>query len=90
MPKGRNIDLINRRNEALLRRYHYLTEKERLRFDDAIRLLSEKEFFISEERVMAIIRDFGHRISGLVIVPVPKVRKPRLSAGQLSLLFSES
>jgi len=90
MPKGRDKDLITRRNEALLRRYYYLTEKERLRFDDAIRLLSENEFFISEERVMAIIRDFGHQISGLVIMPVPKVRKPRLTAGQLSLLFTDA
>lgn len=90
MPKGRDSSLINRRNEALLRRYYYLTEKERLRFDDAIRILSENEFFISEERVMTIIRDFGHKIAGLVIMPVPKVRKPRLTAGQMSLLFTEA
>ena len=88
MPKGRDRELIVKRNEALLRRYHYLTEKERLRFDDAIRLLSEKEFFISEERIMSIIRDYGHQIAGIIITPVPKVRKPRLSAGQLSLLFT--
>ena len=89
MPKGRDANLIARRNEALLRRYYHLTEKERLRFDDAIRLLSENEFFISEERVMTIIRDFGHRIQGLIITPVPRVRKPRLTASQLSMLFSE-
>ena len=89
MPKGRDRELIVKRNEALLRRYHYLTEKERLRFDDAIRLLSEKEFFISEERIMSIIRDYGHQIAGIVIAPVPRVRKPRLSACQLSLLFTD-
>jgi hypothetical protein len=90
MPKGRDKELISKRNEALLRRYYHLTEKERLRFDDAIRVLSEKEFFISEERIMSIIRDYGHQIAGLVVAPVPKVRKPRLTAGQLSLLFTEA
>jgi len=89
MSKGRDKKLIRKRNEALLRRYHYLTEKERLRFDDAIRLLSEKEFFISEERILSIIRDYGHQIPGLIVSPVPKVRKPRLTAGQLSLLFTD-
>jgi len=88
MPK-RNKNLMEQRNDALLRRYYYLTEKERLRFDDALRLLSEREFFISEERIMAIIRDYGHKINGLIIAPVPKVRKPRLNATQLSLFMNE-
>jgi hypothetical protein len=87
---SRSRNLIERRNNALLRRYYHLTERERLRFDDAVRLLSENEFFISEERVMAIIRDFGHRIADLSVAPVPKVRKPRLTAGQLSLLFTDA
>lgn len=87
MPK-RDRNLIEQRNDALLRRYYHLTEKERLRFDDALRLLSEREFFISEERIMAIIRDYGHKITDLAIAPVPRVRKPRLNAHQLSL-FTE-
>lgn len=45
MPKGRNKDLISRRDEMLLRR-----------FDDTLKILSEREFFISEARIMAIIR----------------------------------
>ena len=84
MPKDKS--LIEQRNNALLLRYYHLTEKERLRFDDALKILSEREFFISEERVMSIIREHGNRIPGLVIAPVPKVRKPRLSASQLSAL----
>jgi hypothetical protein len=85
MPKGRDKELIEKRNEALLRRYYHWTEKERLRFDDALKILSEKEFFISEERIMAIIRDHIHKTAGLIITPVPKVKKPRLTPGQLSL-----
>jgi len=57
MGKGRNKNLINLRNEKLCRRYYYWTEIARLRFDDTLKVLSEKEFFISEERIMEIIRD---------------------------------
>ena len=56
MKKGRNKELIKLRDEALYRRYYYWTEVQRLRFDDALKLLSEREFFISEERIMSIIR----------------------------------
>ena len=58
MPRGRNKDLIDKRNEALCRRWYYWTEVQRLRFDDALKILSEQEFFISEDRVMAIIRQY--------------------------------
>ena len=56
MGKGRDKELIKLRDAALCRRYYYWTEVQRLRFDDALRVLSEREFFISEERIMAIIR----------------------------------
>lgn len=88
MPKGRNKELIAKRNEALLRRYYYWTEVQRLRFDDALRILSEQEFFISEERIMAIIRDNCRSLTDIVVTPVPKVKAPRLTAGQLAL-FTE-
>lgn len=88
MPKGRNKELIAKRNEALLRRYYYWTEVQRLRFDDALKILSEQEFFISEERIMAIIRENCRSLPDIVVKPVPKVKVPRLSAGHLAL-FSE-
>ena len=56
MKKGRNKILIELRDEALCRRYYYWTEERRLRFDDALTILSKQEFFISEERIMNIIR----------------------------------
>ena len=56
MPRGRDKDLIKRRDEALCRRYYYWTEVQRLRFDDALKVLSKEEFFLSEERIMSIIR----------------------------------
>ena len=83
--RGRNKELIRKRDEQLCRRYYYWTEKERIRFDDALRILSEKEFFISEERIMAIIRRHCHELKYIDVKPVPKVKKPRLTPQQLEL-----
>lgn len=55
MARGRDSELIALRNEELLRRYYYWTEIRRLRFDDTFRILSTKEFFLSEERIRTII-----------------------------------
>lgn len=89
MSKGRSKELIKKRDEALMRRYYYWTEIQRLRFDDALKLLSEEEFFISEERIMAIIRENCHRLSDIKVAPVPKVKMPRLTARQLQLFRAD-
>lgn len=83
--RGRNKELIKKRDEQLCRRYYYWTEKQRLRFDDALRILSQQEFFLSEERIMAIIRAKCHELKDIAVKPVPKVRMPRLTAQQLEL-----
>lgn len=85
MAKGRDKELIKLRDEALCRRYYYWTERQRLRFDDALKILSEREFFISEERIMAIIRRMLRSGAADNITPLPKVKKPRLTNDQLSL-----
>lgn len=85
MSKGRNKELIRLRDEALCRRYYYWTELQRLRFDDALRILSKREFFISEERIMAIIRRKFREGTDINIKPLPKVKVPRLKAAQLEL-----
>ena len=89
MPRGRNKHLIEQRNSALIRRYYYWTEVQRLRFDDALKILSEQEFFISEERIMAVIRQACRGCKDLKVLPVPKVRKPRITAAQLALFCGE-
>lgn len=86
MGKGRNKDLIGLRDEKLLKRYYYYTEVQRLRFDDTLKVLSQEEFFISEERIMAIIRKYSKE--DVAIQPVKRVRMPRLTLRQLSL-FSD-
>lgn len=89
MARGRNKSLISLRDEKLLRRYYYWTEVQRLRFDDALKILSRDEFFLSEDRIMAIIRANCHKLTDIDVRPVPKVRKPRLSASQLSLFTGD-
>lgn len=85
MAKGRDKNLIELRDEALCRRYYYWTEVQRLRFDDALKLLSEREFFISEERIMSIIRRKCREGGTVNVKPLPKVKVPRLTAKQLEL-----
>ena len=89
MPKGRSKELISLRNEKLLRRYYYWTEIQRLRFDDALKVLSQEEFFISEERIMSIIRQNCRKLTDICVQPVPRVRKPRITAAQLELFTNE-
>ena len=79
MAKGRDKELIRRRDEALCRRYYYWTERQRLRFDDALKILSEREFFISEERIMAIIRRMLRSGAAEGITPLPRVKIGRAS-----------
>lgn len=87
MAKGRDKQLIRERNEALCHRYYYWTEAQSVRFDRALKILS-KEFFLSEERIMAIIRERSKVDPD--IHPVPKVRAPRLTFKQLSLFTDDA
>ena len=78
MGKGRDKELIRLRDEALCRRYYHWTEVERLRFDDALKVLSEREFFISEEIIRRKLREGTDRV-----FTVPgRVRCPRLAAAE--------
>ena len=90
MSKGRDKDLVRLRDEALCRRYYELTEKQRLRFDDALKILSKHEFFISEERIMAVIRKKVGELENIALKAVPKVRMPRLTAKQLELFADDA
>ena len=87
MPKGRDKYLIEERNKSLCRRYYYWTEVRRLRFDDALKILSQQEFFLSEERILSIIRDV--RKGDDTVPAVTKVRLPRLTYRQLSLFTDD-
>ena len=90
MPKGRDKELIKRRDEALCRRYYYWTEIQRLRFDDALKVLSNEEFFISEERIMAIIRRKCKELDDIAVTVPTRIKKPRLTLKQLELFRDEA
>ncbi|MDR1340177.1 MAG: transposase [Prevotellaceae bacterium] len=64
----RNSELIKKRDDALCRRYVFWSEVKRLRTDEVLRILSQDEFFISEERILNIIRTNGEVIKSLVII----------------------
>ena len=83
--------MVRLRDEALCRRYYQLTEKQRLRYDDALKILSRQEFFISEERIMSIIRRkvISGQLERIALKAVPKVRMPRLTARQLELFVED-
>ena len=82
MGKGRDKELIKLRDEALCRRYYYWTEIQRLRFDDALKVLSEREFFISEERIMTIIRRQSREGTDYNLKPVPQVKGAQLAVSR--------
>lgn len=90
MPRGRDKELIKRRDEALCRRYYYWTEKQRLRFDDALKVLSKEEFFISEERILAIIRHKCKELDDIALSIPARIKKPRLTLKQLELFSDEA
>jgi hypothetical protein len=62
---------------------------QRLRFDDALKILSTQEFFLSEDRVIAIIRNYCREHPTDAVRPVPKVRTPKLTAAQLRLFAGD-
>lgn len=78
--KGRNRRLIEKRDAQIASRYYYWTEEQRLRFDDAIRQLSENEFFLSESRIMQILKRQARSNPGIRLKS-PKC--PRLTAAQV-------
>ncbi len=88
MNRGRNRDLVDRRDEKLLHRYYYWSEIERLRFDDVLRILSEQEFFISEERIMKIVREKYDPVAfSLQAQRPPAAKRPRLAIPAQLMLF---
>ncbi|WP_287827907.1 transposase [Prevotella sp.] len=80
MAKGRDKELVNTRNIRVYERYYFWTEVKRLRFDDALKRLSTEEFFLSESRIMQIIRDM---IQAGVTVEGKRIEKPLFTGFKL-------
>lgn len=76
--KGRNRRLIEARNRKIAQRYYYWTEVKRLRFDDAVKELSENEFFLSEFMIWQILKKTS-------APNTPKKQQSKSSDDQLTL-----
>ncbi len=58
--RSKSEDRVQRlvdRNKLIVGRFYYHNEIKRLRFDDTIRVLCEKEFFIGERTVSNALQD---------------------------------
>lgn len=53
--------LIETRNAKIVERFTYWTEVKRRRVDDTMKILSEEEFFLSENTILKIIKERGVR-----------------------------
>lgn len=89
MKGKRDNRLIVKRNKKLCARYYYWTEVQRLRSDDAIRQLSEEEFFVSEATVINILKRMQRMgkeelCKNAALKRPPKL--PKISAEMLSLM----
>lgn len=72
-------DRIAKRNRVLTARYYYWTELERRRFDDALRILSDGEFFLEERTVANVLMEQDEFFNTLL--------KGRTSKRQLRRMF---
>lgn len=87
MARGRSKKLISQRDEKMFERYYYWTEVRRLRFDDTIKKLSEEEFFVSESRVLHIIR---RMIRSGATVHGKRIERPQFTGFKVSSSSSRS
>lgn len=85
--KGRNRRLIEARNRKIAQRYYYWTEVKRLRFDDAVKELSENEFFLSEFMIWQILKKTS--APNTPKEHTPKKQQSKSSDDQLTLFPEE-
>ena len=58
--------LVNKRNYLLIARYYYWTEIIRARFDDVLKILSKKEFFVTERTITNALNDYDEFMNELL------------------------
>jgi len=91
MRARRDTRLLEKRNAKIAARFYYWTEIQRYRSDDAVRQLSEEEFFLSEATILRIIQRCALKDEQLRRIMRPGViraRKPREVPEELQRLFS--
>ena len=86
--KGRSKELLGNRNKLLVVRYYYHTEIKRMRFDDVIKTLSEKEFFIASQTIINLLGRVNDDI-GRLIESRPSVAEVRKLSGSFAVIVTQ-
>lgn len=84
----RDNRLIEKRNRKICARFYYWTEVQRLRSDDALKQLSEEEFFLSVATILSILKKMQRLGDEELrrLAPLKKPAKiPRITSEMLSL-----
>ena len=84
----RDNRLIEKRNRKICARFYYWTEVQRLRSDDALKQLSEEEFFLSVATILSILKKMRRLGDEELrrLAPLKKPAKiPRITSEMLSL-----
>lgn len=84
----RDNRLIEKRNRKICARFYYWTEVQRLRSDDALKQLSEEEFFLSIATILSILKKMRRLGDEELrrLAPLKKPAKiPRITSEMLSL-----
>ena len=90
MPKkGRNAELAARRDAKVAARFVYWTEVQRLRTDDAIEHMANNEFFLSEARLMEIVKKAARDNGDKRRVVFPHPRLPKFTKQEMKLFEGE-
>ncbi len=84
--KGRDLELLAMRNAKILERFIYWTEEQRLRSDDAVKILANQEFFLAEQTIMRILNQ-AYSVGGKKVqVVFHQPKAPKLTQAQKDLL----
>lgn len=84
--KGRDQELLTARNAKIVERFIYWTEEQYMRADKAITLLSQTEFYISEQQIMRIVREAYRQEGKQVRIIFHQPKPPKLTRAQKDIL----
>ena len=83
---GRDPKLLAARNAKILERFIYWTEEQSLRSDRAITLLSQQEFFLTEQTILKVLNEAYSSDGKKVQVVFHQPKPPKLTQEQKELL----
>lgn len=83
---GRDKELIAARNAKILERFIYWTEDQMMRSDKAIVILSQQEFFLTEQTIMKVLREAYSQDGKKVQVVFHQPKPPKLTKEQKEML----